>query len=172
MLSSIKAKRVNKMSRSVLWMSMLILTLLFSACAQDDQVENPPNSDEGDQTNSQTENESPSNQNDDETSPYIFVEFDLDADFDGIDDTVEAEFEFDKNDIEASYENKVEDTHLLGDEALDYLDPIFSSFTFDENTSEREVLDIVIEAFNLPNDAVIDLEIEFKNGEERQYMQM
>lgn len=154
------------------WFSILVtITLLFSACAEDDDVQNPPANNEGSNT-TETNNNAQTNSNATEEAPYIFVDFDLDADFDGIDDTIEVEYEYEMNDIEASYKNRVQDINLSGDEALRYLDTIFSSLTFDENTPEGEVLDIIIEAFDLPYDAVIDLEIEFKNGPERQYSQM
>lgn len=160
------------MSRSFLWISIVTVILLFSACAQDDQVENPPERSEEPSTNEQTENNEDTYTTSIEEPPYIFVDFDLDAEFDGIDDTFEVEYEYEVNEIEASYKDRSQNMTLLGDEALQYLDPIFSSLTFDENTDETEVLDTIIEAFNLPNDAIIDLEIEFKNGEEREYTQM
>jgi len=47
-----------------------------------------------------------------------------------------------------------------------------SSLTFDENTPDDEVLNEVLEAFEIPEEAKnIELDIEFQNGTEKEYIQ-
>lgn len=105
-------------------------------------------------------------------SPYPFVRFDLDADYDGIDHTFEVIYEKNDHSIKASYENNEKNVHLYGDEALNKLHPMLSALTINAETAEQTVLDRVIETFNLPNDAVIHLEIDFSTGERKYYTRM
>lgn len=102
---------------------------------------------------------------------YSFEKFELDVDYDDMDDAIEVEFDNEPNDeLEASYEDRTKDIRLHGEEAMSELDSIFSSFNFDENTSEDEVLDAVVEAFDIRDDArKIELEIEYGTGVEKEY---
>jgi|SRR5690625_279007 len=139
---------------------IIIMPLLFSACAENDAVENPPENNADHMSHTATD------------APYSFVHFNLDADFDGIDNTVEAEYKFEDEDIRASYKDKSQNIDVYGDEALQHLDRMFSTLTFDKHTEEDEVLDTVIDTFNLPNDAKIVLDVIFEDGTEREYIQM
>lgn len=105
-------------------------------------------------------------------SPYPFIRFDLDADYDGIDHTFEVVYEKTDQSINASYENNETNVHLYGDAAMEQLHPILSTLAFNAETSDQTVLDRVIEVFNLPNDAVIHLKIDFSTGESKYYTRM
>lgn len=164
--------------------SIVIVFLSLMACGNNDEVENPPENamndnqenqqaaDQGTQTDNsqegqpQTENEANNTNN-----GYGFVAFDLEADYEELDDALDVDYENDKDEeMEASYHFRSEGFDLKGDEAMEELDSIFSSFPFDENTSDEEVLSEVSEAFNIPEDAPnIELEIEFNNGTEKEY---
>ncbi|SHF98422.1 YusW-like protein [Ornithinibacillus halophilus] len=163
-----------------------MLSLFLVACGDSDEVENPPENatNEGQQeTENNTNSTGDTEGNDGNTnnteitedsttnSGYGFTNFELDADYDSIDDALDVDYENEKNDeLEASYQDKAQDIDLKGDAAMEELDRIFSTFTFDENTSDDEVLNTVIEAFNLPVDAQeIELEIQFNSGTEKEY---
>lgn len=103
-------------------------------------------------------------------TPYGFTDFSFEADMEGTDDFIDIDYEFDQDEVEASYRDQQNDVNLTGDEALQELDNIFQSFTFDENTPDEDVLNEVLEAFNVPEDATnVELEIEFQNGTEKEY---
>src|SRR5699024_2423083 len=134
----------------------MILSILLVACGDNDEVENPPQNDTGDdqqqaeQNNSDTTNETETDTSADSASntEYGFTNFDLEADYQETNDALDVNFENEKNDkIEASYEDKSNGIDLNGDEALEELDSIFSSFNFDENTPNEDVLNEVAEAF-------------------------
>ncbi|RLL42656.1 hypothetical protein D8M04_13950 [Oceanobacillus piezotolerans] len=162
------------MKKEILWIgSMMILSLVLVACGDNDEVENPPQNKssenqqqaDGDNTNTNTNTDTTTN------SDYGFKKFELDADYQDNNDALDVDFENEQNDkMEASYRDKSQDIDLNDDAAMEELDKIFSSFNFDENTSDEEVLDSVAEAFNIPEDAQnMELEIEFSNGTEKAY---
>ncbi len=141
----------------------MILSLLLFACGDNDEVENPPQ-------NATDEDQQQGTENDTNTD-YGFTEFDLDADYQDTNDALDVDYEHENNDkIEASYRDKAQEINLTGDAALEELDSIFSSFTFDENTPDEEILNTVTEAFNVPKDAKnIELDILFNGGMEKEY---
>lgn len=102
---------------------------------------------------------------------YSFQKFELDVDYPDMEDAIEVEYDNEPGDeFEASYEDRTQDIRIHGDEAMNKLDKIFSTFDFDENTAEDEVLDAVVEAFEIRDDArKVELEIEFNNGVEKEY---
>lgn len=143
--------------------SFLIVSIILFACGDNDEVENPPQNatDEGQQQ------EIDSNTN----TEYVFTEFDLDADYEDTNDAIDVDYENENNDkMEASYRDKSQEIDLTGDAALQELDSIFSSFNFDESTSEEEILNTITDAFNIPKDAQnIELDIQFSSGTEKEY---
>lgn len=133
-----------------------ILFILGIGCAPDQEVKEPRQAEQITQLSTKN-------------AAYPFVRLDLDADYDGIDNTFEVVYEKTDQRINASYENKETDVHLYGDAALEQLHPILSSLAFNSKMNDQAVLDRVIEVFNLPNDAVIHLKIDFSNGESKYY---
>ncbi|KAB2330301.1 YusW family protein [Bacillus mesophilum] len=159
------------MKRSILWVGItLILSIVLVACGDNDEVENPPQNAAEDEQQ-QTEENNATNDNNDTTTGYNFTHFDLDADYQDMNDAVEVDYENETNDqMEASYRDQSQDIDLNGDAAMEELDSIFSSFNFDENTPDEEVLTTVSEAFSIPEDAQnIELEIQFSGGTEKEY---
>ncbi|MEW9108532.1 MAG: YusW family protein [Cytobacillus gottheilii] len=158
------------MKRSILWVGItLILSIVLAACGDNDEVENPPQNAAEDEQQ-QTEENNATNDNND-TTGYNFTHFDLDADYQDMNDAVEVDYENETNNqMEASYRDQSQDIDLNGAEAMEELDSIFSSFNFDENTPDEEVLTTVSEAFSIPEDAQnIELEIQFSGGTEKEY---
>ncbi|WP_194287387.1 YusW family protein [Gracilibacillus oryzae] len=162
------------MRKRLLWLgSLIILSVLLVACGDNDEVENPPQNatnDEQQQTNDN--NTSPNEDTNANTDTgYGFTKFDLDADYTDTNDALEVDYDNEQDDnMEASYRDQSQDIDLAGDAAIEELDSIFTSFEFDENTSDEEVLNAVTEAFSIPSDAQnIELEIEFDSGTEKEY---
>jgi len=105
-------------------------------------------------------------------TPYGFLEFNLEANLEGYndDEALDVEYEYETDEIEASYHDRLNDINLSGEDALTELDRVFSSFSFDENTPEDDILDEVLEEFNVLDEASeVELEIEFENGTELEY---
>ncbi|GEM_PF-2515294 len=162
---------------------LLIVTLMTAACGDDDTVtdstpnnqaetEQDTNTDALDETTDNTDtntDNNPSNK-DDMKINYNFNNFSLEADVENEDDAIDVEYEVETDETEASYFDKQQGINLVGNEAMDELDSIFNTFSFDENTADEEVLNEVIEAFNIPEDATnIELEIDYKSGVEKEY---
>ncbi|MFC5735471.1 YusW family protein [Cytobacillus gottheilii] len=148
---------------------LLVLSIVLAACGDNDEVENPPeNAAESNQQ--QTEENNTANESTDNTG-YNFTHFDLDADYQDHNDALDVDYENETNDqMEASYRDQSQDIDLNGDAAMEELDSMFSSFNFDENTPDEEVLTTVSEAFSIPEDAQnIELEIQFSGGAEKEY---
>lgn len=93
----------------------------------------------------------------------------MDADFNNINDTVDVDYEQETEKTEATYKDKEHELDLKGNEAMDKLDNIFSNFDFNKDTSQEEVIKAVQDAFKLPEDAAIDLEITFTDGTNKEY---
>lgn|SRR5699024_743328 len=171
------------MKNKLRWVGpMIVMMLIVAACGNNDEVTNPPENSTAEQQQQETQTNDDSQDGDatpnDETNtdsraeaPYAFIEFDLEVDLDDKKDAIEVEYEYETNETEASYDDYEQDIHLSGKEAIEKLDEIFSSFTFTEDTANEEVLNTVIEAFDIPEDATIDLDIEFPNGTEKEYKQ-
>lgn len=168
----------------------MMLSILLVACGDNDEVQNPPQNtnDNGGENEPAEDNETTTNEEsgtdvtdnadngatDKGTTTdtgYSFYAFDLEADYPDNKDALDVDYDNEPNDkMEASYRDQSQGIDLRGDEAMNELDSIFSSFDFDENTPNEEVLDAVIEAFNIPEDATnIELDIDFNNGTEKEY---
>ncbi|MEC5425729.1 YusW family protein [Virgibacillus sp. C22-A2] len=159
--------------------AVLILTIIIAACGDTDQTDTPPNNAPEDGVQEETDNNDTGNEAGSESTteadtnaPYNFTEFELEADFNDIINVVDVEYDYETHDTEAEYKNKSENIDLKGNEAMEELDAIFTAFNFDENTPDEEVLNTVMEAFNIPENAdSVQLEIEFADGSEKEYHQ-
>jgi len=168
--------------------SFILLSSILVACGNgdNDEVELDNQAPESTENADQEINENPedqgTNEGNEETrnnndqdqadSPYIFRDFNLEVDLDDTDDSIDVEYEHERDEIETSYRDDVRGINLSGEEAMRELDSIFSSFTFDESTEEEEVLNQVMERFDIPADAQnIEVEIEFASGTEKEYTQ-
>lgn len=152
------------MVRFIALLALIVLFIVITACGADDtqqETEQKPADMQQDKNNGETTSVS--------EAPYSFIEFDLEADFENIKDAVEVEYEFVPDRVEASYNDKNQGIRLSNDEALHELDDHFAQFDFDENSSKEEVLAAVRKAFNIPEDALLDLDITFATGTEKEY---
>lgn len=124
----------------------------------------PDTNNQGIQNNNVTPSETTENNN-----AFNFRDFDLDVEYEK-DQSFEVDFENDDRGLEAKIENELNNETVSGDEAYERLRPIFENFTFDQNTSEDDVISEVLNAFNLhTNYKKFDLEIDFIDGSKREY---
>ncbi|MFC7321711.1 YusW family protein [Halobacillus campisalis] len=73
------------------------------------------------------------------------------------------------NQIKANIE-ELSNVELRDEEAFNQLSTTFNGFTFDEYTKEDEVIDEVIETFDLgPDFNEFELAVEYENGERKSY---
>lgn len=132
--------------------------LLLTACGDNEEVKNPP------------ENAPTEGQGQTADAAYSFTSFELDADYANVNDALDISYDNEKNDIEASYEDRENKKNLTGDDAMTELESKFSSFSFDENTPDDEVMTAVVEAFNIPDDAKkVEVDIKYVGGTEKEY---
>lgn len=166
----------------------ILVAFFLAACGDNDEVENQQTNTGETGQEEAAENNTDSGNNDEDTvnnnnnggdnttnseaeAPYVFHDFSFEANLDGTEDAIDVEYEYEPNETEASYKDQNSDINLSGDEAMQELDSIFSSFTFDESTDNEEVLNQVIEEFNIPENVQnLEVDIEFANGNEKEYV--
>ena len=95
-------------------------------------------------------------------SGYGFSSFDLDIDVDGK-DAIEADFEVKKR-AEADFENKLENVKLKDQKAMDELNLFFKEIRITKDTPKQEVIDKILQWFQLDTYSKFDLEVEFDDG--------
>ena len=93
---------------------------------------------------------------------YGFNKFDLDIEVDGR-DTIDVEYEVAKN-HEAKYVNKLAGINLEGAEAFNRVDDMFMKIMLESKTSQRDVIDGIMEWFGLDTYTKFDLEIDYDDG--------
>lgn len=104
-------------------------------------------------------------------SALPFIHFDLDVEY-AQDVDFSADYESERNGLEAEINDERTNRRLQGDEAFTELSPILEQLAFRENTSEEEVIAEVLDAFQLDDNFVeFELEVTFANGTRKKYQQ-
>ena len=100
---------------------------------------------------------------------YNFTHFDLDVDYPN-DISYDVEYTVNQDVVTAEVDDEINKVELKGDAAYDQLAPQLAKLTFDENSSDEDVLNEVLTAFNLAKDYQdIELEVKFNNGDVKRY---
>ncbi|MEN8699976.1 YusW family protein [Bacillus infantis] len=144
-----------------------LLMLPLAACGNDeDEVQDPPPSAPSQEDDLNTDNKQPV----EDFSRINFTDFELDAEYPDM-KSYEVDYEYDRNNtMEAEIKDGINDEEFNGDEALDKLLEAFKQFTFDEESSEDEVLIQVIQGLDLNEDYEnIEVEVTFTDGTEKTY---
>ncbi len=109
-------------------------------------------------------------QNDDEymrekMAELNFSEIEIDVEYQGGKE-YEAEIDLDRNEpILAKVEDDLNNVYLRGREAFDHIFERASKLDLTSNSTKQQVIDQVLDVFNLPNDYIkLDVEIEFDDG--------
>ncbi|MEK4523796.1 YusW family protein [Psychrobacillus sp. FSL W7-1457] len=134
----------------VLSSTFLSAALLLGACGDKEEVSDPP-------TTEAVESE------------FGFTSFDLDIDTAEQRDAVEASFEVETNGVEAEYVNSLDSQKLHGDEAYEFLKPIFTDLALTNDMTKEEVIEKVNTAFGISDYTEFDLEILYEDGQEIEY---
>lgn len=157
----------------ILFSSMLIL----GACGDDEQVTEPVNNENQEQPADAggTENASPEgglDQNSIGGKTFGFTELDVNVDFPDMDDMIELNYEEDRDKVEAEYKNKMTETDLSGNDAMDEIEPGLSQLELTTNTPDDEVISQVVEAFGIEDGFTeIEIEVRYPDGTEKEYRQ-
>ena len=101
---------------------------------------------------------------------FSFEKFDLDVEY-GDGESFEVDYaEKNNGQIEADWEDERNNESLTDVEAMEKIKPVFDSFSFNEESSETEVINEVVDGFELNNDYTdFELEIDFPNNTEKEY---
>lgn len=94
---------------------------------------------------------------------YGFTEFNLDIEVDKK-DVVEAEYDKYTDSVEAELKNKLQNTKLKGDAAMDELDKLFNEIKLTKDSPEQEVIDKILKWFNIETYSEFKLEVDFNDG--------
>ncbi|PFD97545.1 hypothetical protein COE15_12475 [Bacillus cereus] len=101
-----------------------------------------------------------------------FNDFHLNADYQDTKKDYEAEYKnkgADKK-MEGKIEDHKTDVKLTSDKAIAKLSPLLQKLTFDKNTPDQEVIDQVVDVFQLDKDyQKFDLEVVFSDGTKKEY---
>ncbi len=133
--------------------ALLSTALVLGACTDKEVVKNAPTNEEA-------------------QSEFGFRSFDLDIDTGNKRNAIEASFDLDMSEIEAEYKNKLTDIKLSGDKAYSELQPIFKELALTKDMTREEVIEKVSQAFGAADYMEFDLEIEFSDGSEQEFLDM
>ncbi|RIV04937.1 YusW family protein [Priestia flexa] len=154
------------MLKKVSVLSVSFAALLGLAACNNDEVESPPPEAPVEDNVEQQSTNNENNQN----MAFNFSKFDLDVEYKGLNNDYEVDYENEKDDMEAKIDDEANDNHLKGNEAFDELSSKFEKLTFDQNTSEEDVVKEVAKVFNLNGDyESFELEVRFADGTEKEY---
>lgn len=100
---------------------------------------------------------------------YAFTDFDLEVEY-ADNKSYDVEFENDGNYIYAEVDDEMKGVEHKGDQAYENIVKALDQLKFDKATSDEDVRKEVMKAFALDeNYEYFDLEVKFKNGEEKHY---
>lgn len=156
------------MKKTALFLAISASVLLV-ACGDKEDATNVPD-------NAPVEGSNTTNNNVDNTTStgttataFNFTHFDLDVTY-ANNKSYEVSYENETTGAEVKIEDDINNKKETGNQAVDTLAPIFGSFTFDATTANDEVINEVLQKFNLANDyKEFELEIKFPDGTEKEY---
>lgn len=144
---------------------VIALSIFLVGCGDKDEATNVP---DNAPIEEETTNNSNTTNNTADTS-YNFTQFNLEVDYPN-NQKYDVEYENETTGSEAKIEDQVNNNVVQGNEAINQLVPIFETLKFDNTTSDEDVLNQVIEAFNISNDYIeIELDVQFADGIEKEY---
>lgn len=161
--------------------SLVLLSFILVACAQDNTAPDNPTVNEEPIVETTDDERDGSNEvgNDyhDESSELVekidelpFNKFELDLDYA---DDVDFEVEFERNpsgNIDIEYLDEVNQIDEKDEAAFDLLYPKFVELELDQNLEDEEVINRVLDTFELREDYIeFELEIVFNDGTRREY---
>lgn len=140
-----------------------LMTIILYGCNKDEVKDVPANA-PADQNATQQTGDTPTDQ-----VTFNFIEFSLDVDYSAT-ESYEVEYEDKKTGIEAKLQDDRKNEKLQGDEAYTKLEPLFKQLNFDSTTPNDEVIDQVINVFNIEdNYQSVEVDVEFVDSNEKEF---
>ncbi|MCG7335035.1 YusW family protein [Sporosarcina sp. ACRSM] len=93
---------------------------------------------------------------------YGFSTFDLEIDVDGK-DAIDVDYDVTER-ADADYDNKLKNIKLQGNEAMDQLNKLFLDILITKDTPKQEVIDKILDWYQLDAYSKFDLEVNFDDG--------
>lgn len=169
-----------KLSRGILTLSLLV-GLLYGCNNNDATIDKDKevigNNSTVDETTNNTGTTEPIHKEDEKEKTgikatdvnYAFTDFDLEVEY-ADNKSYDVEFENDGNYIYAEVDDEMKGVEHKGDPAYENIVKALDQLKFDKATSDEDVRKEVMKAFALDeNYEYFDLEVKFKNGEEKHY---
>lgn len=150
--------------RTLIITSILSTTLLLGACNNND--DNDENVMKSDVVEPNPMDESAKVVSDPETD-YGFQEFTLNVDTPDNEDSVIVDYKLDAS--SAMYKNMHTAINTEGDGAAETLDPIFKEMNVTKDMNTEEVVEQVTKAFEVEEFTAFNLDIQFDDGETKNY---
>ena len=94
---------------------------------------------------------------------YGFTEFSLEIDVDQK-DAIEADYKVKAKRFEAEYENKLKNIKVKDTKAIDELSKLFMAILITKDTPQQEVIDKIVQYFQVESYSKFDLEVDFDDG--------
>lgn len=100
---------------------------------------------------------------------FPFTHFSIEVDY-GNDISYEAEYENERDGVSAEIEDEVNQVYLKGDEALTQLSKKLELLTIDEQSTDDEVLEQVLDVFKVDESyKKIEVEVTYNGGKKKEY---
>ncbi len=154
--------------------SLLLASFLFSsalvigACADDDTI--TKDSTNNDQSNDLVDSDPGDNPANVVGMSYDFTYFELHVNSASQDDEVYILYQEKKDATDAEYTNELSNQHLIGSDALNYINPSLEKLQINQNLSNDEIMKQIINAFQLKEDYTsINAKVTYKNGDTEEY---
>jgi hypothetical protein len=101
---------------------------------------------------------------------YGFTFFDLSIDTKEMKEAIIANYDEKRDKTEANYENKIEDTYLHGNKAMEKLDTIFNELSLESDMDDEDMIKKASEAFEVIDYKTLKLKVKFKGHDKKELM--
>jgi hypothetical protein len=101
---------------------------------------------------------------------YGFTFFDLSINTKEMKDALIANYDEKSDKTEAVYENKIEDSYLHGNKAMEKLDTIFNELSLEPDMDDEDMIKKVSEAFDIIDYKTLKLKVKFKGHDKKELM--
>lgn len=156
---------------SLITTAFLTATLLLGACGTNNNEERveekTPNGTVSNPQQDETVNQLQTDEN--SQKEISFQYFNLNIGTTENENIIHAEVDMKDSKADAIYKNILASTDLKGDAAYALLEPIFVELELTKDMREEEVIDRVTEQFEINEFTNFELEIEFKDGDNKKY---
>ena len=140
----------------ILWIAMISSIVLIVGCGNKNLV-----------TKSETETDTPKEPLGD---TYGFTFFDLTIDTKEMKEALIVNYDEKRDKTEATYENKIEDSYLHGNKAMEKLDTIFNELSLESDMDDEDMIKKASEAFEVIDYKTLKLKVKFKGHDKKELM--